>query len=92
MVKRSCVSLMLVGSERGRAGAVGTGTGVVTTGIGTAVASSAGMVVGAGEGVGWGSNVWVHPAVASRTTIVQESATSNQIFIHPDSRFRRYSV
>jgi len=83
MVKRSCVSLIIFG--RGMAGAivVGTGTGVVGKGVGTAVGGSVGMVVGTGVGVGVGWAVWVHPAVTMRMPKVQQSTTSNEVFIRP---------
>jgi hypothetical protein len=86
IVKRSGVSLILFG--RGMAGAVvvGTGIGVVGTGVGTADGISVGTVVGTGVGVGVGWAVCVHPAAISRMAIAQESATSNEVFIPPHTR------
>jgi len=83
MVKSSCVSLIIFG--RGMAGAivVGTGTGVVGRGVGKAVGISVGIVVGTGVGVGVGWTVWVHPAVTMRMPRVQQSTTSNEVFIRP---------
>ena len=89
MVKRSGVSLTVTG--RGMAGAivVGAGVGVVGTGVETAVGISVGTVVGTvvnvGVVTGW---VCVHPAVTSRTVIVQASATSNNVFIRSHTRGR----
>jgi hypothetical protein len=86
MVKRSGVSLMLFEREMAGAVVVGTGIGVVGTGVETAVGVLVGTVVGTGEGVGGGWMVWVHPAATSRTAIAQASVTSNEIFIHSDTR------
>lgn len=80
------MSLILVGREMAGAVVVGRGIGVVVTGVETVVGGSVGTVVGTGEGVGGGWTVWVHPAATSRTAIAQASATSNEIFIHSDTR------
>lgn len=71
---------------------VGTGTGVVGTGVETVVRVSVGTVVGTGVGVGVGWTVWVHPAATSRKTIAQASAISNEVFIHSDTQNSCYSL
>jgi len=90
MVKRSGESLILVGREMAGAVVVGRGIGVVGTGVETVVGGWVGTVVGTGEGVGGGWMVWVHPAATSRTAIAQASTTSNEIFIHSDTRGSYY--
>jgi hypothetical protein len=68
---------------------VGTGVGVVGTGVETAVGISVGTVVGNVVNVGvMTGGVCVHPAVTSRMAIAQASATSKEVFIRSGIRGR----